>query len=92
MSKAVANLDTAQHKAMARRPKVGIPHQAETLHRAGVNRSSWFLPACEGLYLTQGGPVVTQGAALVAGAVAVPSFNRDAFSAAHPSGWGQQLS
>jgi uncharacterized protein YbcV (DUF1398 family) len=79
LSKAVVNLEAAQHRAMASRPKVGgFPHLAETLRRAGITRSSWFLPACEGLYLTQDGPVVTQGAPLVSGAVDVPTFNQDA--------------
>jgi uncharacterized protein YbcV (DUF1398 family) len=79
MSKAVANLEAAQQRGMATRPRVGgFPHLADTLRRAGVTRSSWFLPACEGLYLTQDGPVVTQGAPLVSGAVAVPPFNQDA--------------
>jgi uncharacterized protein YbcV (DUF1398 family) len=79
MSKAVANLAAAQLQAMATRPKVGgFPHLADTLRRAGVLSSSWFLPACEGLYLTRDGPVVTQGAPLLSGAVDVPPFNQDA--------------
>jgi hypothetical protein len=36
MSKATANLEAAQRRAMATRPKVGgFPHLAETLRRAG---------------------------------------------------------
>jgi uncharacterized protein YbcV (DUF1398 family) len=56
----------------------GFPYLAETLRRAGVTRNSWFLPACESLYLTKDGPVVMQGAPLVAGAADVPRFDRDA--------------
>ena len=79
MSKAVANLAAAQLQAMANRPKVGgFPYLAETLRRAGVTSCSWFLPASEALYLTQDGPVVTQGAPLLTGAIDVPPFDRDA--------------
>jgi uncharacterized protein YbcV (DUF1398 family) len=41
-----------------------------------VTRNLWFLPACESLYLTKDGPVVTQGVPLVSGTVDVPAFNR----------------
>jgi uncharacterized protein YbcV (DUF1398 family) len=83
MSKAIDNLQAAQQRAMAGRPKVaGFPYLAETLKRAGVTRNLWFLPACESLYLTERGPVVTQGAPLVSGMVDVPTFDRDALVAA----------
>jgi uncharacterized protein YbcV (DUF1398 family) len=79
MSKALENLEAAQQRAMAIRPKVdGFPYLADTLRRAGVTSSVWFLPACEALYLTQDGPVVTQGTPLVSGAVDVPTFDKDA--------------
>ncbi len=66
MSKAIENLTAAQKCAMAGRPKVGgFPYLAETLRRAGVMRNLWFLSACESLYLTKDGPVVTQGTPLV---------------------------
>jgi uncharacterized protein YbcV (DUF1398 family) len=79
MSKAIENLQAAQQRAMAGRPKVaGFPYLAETLRRAGVTRNLWFLPACQSLYLTEDGPVVTQGTPMVSGTVDVPSFNRDA--------------
>ena len=79
MSKAIANLQAAQRRAIAGRPKVGgFPYLAETLRRAGVSRNVWFLPACESLYLTADGPVVMQGAPLVTGAADVPPFDRDA--------------
>ncbi|HEY3823185.1 MAG TPA: DUF1398 family protein [Bryobacteraceae bacterium] len=79
MSKAIENLNAAQLRAMAGRPKVGgFPYLAETLRRAGVTRNIWSLPACQSLFLTDDGPVVMQGAPLVSGAVDVPVFDRDA--------------
>jgi uncharacterized protein YbcV (DUF1398 family) len=78
MSKAIENLEAAQRQAMAIRPKVGgFPYLAEALWRAGVTRNVWSLPACQSLYLTEEGPVVTQGAPLVSGTVDVPEFNRE---------------
>jgi uncharacterized protein YbcV (DUF1398 family) len=83
MSKAIENLQAAQQRAMSGRPKVGgFPYLAETLRRAGVTRNLWFLPACQSLYLTELGPVVTQGTPLVAGTVDVPRFDREALVAA----------
>ena len=68
---------------MAVRPKVGgFPYLAEALRQAGVTRNLWFLPACESLYLTDDGPVVTQSEPLVSGIIDVPPFNRDALIAA----------
>ncbi|MGA9882983.1 MAG: DUF1398 family protein [Candidatus Acidiferrales bacterium] len=79
MSKAIENLQAAQQRAMTIRPKVGgFPYLAETLRLAGVTRNLWFLPACQSLYLTQHGPVVTQGTPLVSGTVDVPPFDREA--------------
>jgi uncharacterized protein YbcV (DUF1398 family) len=49
---------------------------------AGVTRNLWVLPACQSLYLTEYGPVVTVGAPLATGTVDVPVFNRDALIAA----------
>ena len=78
MSKAIENLEAAQRQAMAIRPKVGgFPYLAEALWRAGVTRNVWSLPACQSLYLTEEGPVVTQGAPLVSGIVGRPGFNRE---------------
>jgi uncharacterized protein YbcV (DUF1398 family) len=83
MSKAIENLQAAQQRAMSCRPKVGgFPYLAETLRQAGVTRNLWFLPACQSLYLTEHGPVVTQGAPLVTGTVDVPPFDREALIAA----------
>lgn len=77
MSKATENLQAAQQRAMSSRPKVGgFPYLAETLRRAGVTRNLWFLPACQSLYLTESGPVVTMGTPLETGTVDVASFNR----------------
>jgi uncharacterized protein YbcV (DUF1398 family) len=79
MSNAIENLQAAQKRALAVRPKVGgFPYLAEILRRAGVTRNRWFLPACESLYLTKDGPVVTQGTPLVTGTVDVPRFDRKA--------------
>src|SRR5271165_1415250 len=79
VSTATENLQAAQQRAMAGRPKVGgFPYLAETLRRAGATRNQWFLPACQSLYLTQDGPVVTQGIPLLSGTVDVPRFDREA--------------
>src|SRR5271170_4214459 len=79
MSNAIENLESAQKRAMAVRPKVGgFPYLAETLRRAGVTRNVWYLPSCQSLYLTSGGPVVTVSTPLVTGTSEVPAFNRAA--------------
>ena len=79
MSKAVENLEAAQKRAMTNRPKVGgFPYLAETLRRAGVTRNLWSLPACQSLFLTNDGPVMTQGKPLVSGTTDVPAFDREA--------------
>lgn len=79
MSKAIRNLQEAQERAMAIRPKVGgFPYLAEMLRRAGVTRNIWFLPACQSLFLTEVGPVMMQGAPLASGAMDVPPFDREA--------------
>jgi uncharacterized protein YbcV (DUF1398 family) len=79
MSKAIDNLLEALKRAMAGRPRIGgFPYLAETLLRAGVTRNLWFLPACESLYLTSQGPVVTLGTPLASGTVDVPPFDREA--------------
>jgi uncharacterized protein YbcV (DUF1398 family) len=83
MSNAIDNLQAAQQRAMALRPKVGgFPYLAETLRQAGVTRNLWFLPACQSLYLTEEGPVLTLGMPLISGTVDVPPFNREALIAA----------
>src|SRR5580698_7373305 len=79
MSKAIENLQAAQQRAMVGRPKVGgFPYLAETLRRAGVTRNLWSLPACQSLYLTNDGPVVTMGTPLASGTADVPAFDREA--------------
>ena len=79
MSKAIENLQAAQQRAMAIRPKAGgFPYLAEVLRQAGVTRNFWFLPACQSLYLTNDGPVVTQLEPLLSGTAEVPPFDRDA--------------
>jgi uncharacterized protein YbcV (DUF1398 family) len=83
MSKAIDNLQAAQQRALAVRPKAGgFPYLAETLRQAGVTRNLWFLPACQSLYLTEDGPVATLGTPLVSGAADVPPFNREALISA----------
>ena len=75
MSKAIENLDAAQKRAMAIRPKVGgFPYLAEALWRAGVTRNIWSLPSCQSLFLTTKGPVVTQGAPAGLGVRGRPRF------------------
>lgn len=83
MSKAMDNLLAAQQRAMAVRPKAGgFPYLAEALRQAGVTRNLWFLPACQSLYLTELGPVVTMGTPLVSGMADAPRFDREALIAA----------
>lgn len=83
MSEAISNLQAAQQRAMAGRPRVGgFPYLAETLRCAGVTRNVWHLPACTSLYLTNLGALVQQGAPLVVGAVDVPCFDEQALVAA----------
>ena len=79
MSDAIDNLEAALRRALVGRPTVGgFPYLAETLRRAGVTRNFWFLPGCQSLYLTERGPVVSQGVPLVIGTVDVPPFDREA--------------
>jgi uncharacterized protein YbcV (DUF1398 family) len=79
MSKAVDTLNAALRRAFAGKPKVGgFPYLAETLRQAGVTRNLWFLPACQSVYLTSSGPVVTMGTPLVSDTADVPPFDREA--------------
>ncbi len=83
MSRAIENLQAAQKRAMAGRPKVGgFPYLAENLRRAGVTRNLWYLPAGQSLYLSEDGPVVSLGTSLCSGTVDVPAFNKEALVAA----------
>jgi uncharacterized protein YbcV (DUF1398 family) len=83
MSIAISNLQTALHRAMSKRPKIGgFPHLAETLRSAGVVRNIWSLPSCQSLYLTKDGPVMHQGIPLVTGVVDVPKFDETALISA----------
>jgi uncharacterized protein YbcV (DUF1398 family) len=83
MGNAIDNLEVARKRAMAGRPKVGgFPYLAETLRRAGVTRNIWSLPSGQSLYLTEQGPVVSQGTPLVSGTADVPRFDREALIAA----------
>jgi uncharacterized protein YbcV (DUF1398 family) len=79
VSTAIEKLEAAQLRAMAGRPKIGgFPYLAETLRQAGVTRNLWYLPACQSLYLTEDGPVVSIGTPLVSGTADVPRFDREA--------------
>jgi len=83
MGRAIENLQAAQQRAMAGRPKVGgFPYLAETLRRAGVTRNLWYLPACQSLYLTEDGPVVAMGTPLSTGTFDLPPFDREALISA----------
>jgi uncharacterized protein YbcV (DUF1398 family) len=83
MSEAIDNLNKAMQRAMAGRPQVGgFPYLAETLRQAGVKRNLWFLPACQSLYLTEHGPVVSIGTPVAHGTVDVPAFDRGALISA----------
>lgn len=78
MSKAFENLEAAQKRAMAIRPKIGgFPYLVETLRRAGVTRNVWSLPSCQSLFLTSKGPVVMQGTPLVSAIADIPAFDRE---------------
>jgi uncharacterized protein YbcV (DUF1398 family) len=79
MSQAIENPESALQRAFAGRPKVGgFPYLAETLRHVGLTRNLWHLPSCQSLYLTELGPVVTQGAPLLTGTTEVPPFDREA--------------
>jgi uncharacterized protein YbcV (DUF1398 family) len=83
MSKAIENLEAAFQRAMVIRPKVGsFPYLAETLKQSAVTRNIWSLTACQSMYLTELGPVVTIGAQLASGTVDIPPFDRYALVAA----------
>ncbi len=47
-----------------------------------MTRNLWFLPACQSLYLTNDGPIVTQGTPLATGTMDVPLFDREALISA----------
>ncbi len=79
MSNAIENLQAAQQRAMAIRPKVGgFPYLAEVLRQAGVKHNIWQLPACQSVYVTDAGPVVSAMLSLIDGYSEIPGFNREA--------------
>jgi uncharacterized protein YbcV (DUF1398 family) len=76
-SNAIENLQAAQKRAMAIRPKVGgFPVLAEVLRQAGVRRNIWNLPSAESLYLMDQGPVAVIGTPLTSGAAIIPQFDQ----------------
>lgn len=76
---AIDNLNAALQRALAIRPKVGgFPVLAEVLRQAGVVRNVWHLPSAHSVYLTQLGPVVSQGTPLMSGMAAIAPFDEAA--------------
>ena len=55
-----------------------------------MTRNLWFLPACQSLYLTVHGPVITQGEPPLSGTVDVPPFDQEALIAALRTGQAGQ--
>lgn len=79
MTTAIDRLLTAQADAMQRRPQVGgFPTFAAILHRAGVRRNEWTLPAAQSVYVTDAGPVVQLGTPVSSGTDSVPPFDERA--------------
>lgn len=79
MSNPIETLISAQKHAMSIRPKVGgFPYLAEALRQAGITRNIWQLPACQSIFLTKNGPVVSQGTPLFTGNEIIPPFNESA--------------
>lgn len=79
------NLDTALRDAVANRPATqGFPYLAETLRRAGVRTTTWWLPAMQSCYETELGPVVVQSPPppLFDGMADIPPFDDAALMAA----------
>ncbi|MBP7476376.1 MAG: DUF1398 family protein [Pyrinomonadaceae bacterium] len=78
MRNAIENLLAAQQLAMATRPKVGgFPYLAEVLRKAGVKHNIWQLPACQSVYITDAGPVVSVMPSLIDGTANIPDFDRE---------------
>lgn len=90
-SPAMRNLDTALRDAIANRPATqGFPYLAETLRRAGVRTTTWWLPAMQSCYETELGPVVVQSPPLFDGMADIPPFDDVALMAAlHDDQTGQ---
>ncbi|RSS83610.1 DUF1398 family protein [Streptomyces sp. WAC06614] len=83
MSTAIENLRAAQERAATVRPKVGgFPYLAEALRQAGVRTYRCTVPAGASLYVTDAGPVATQTAPIVDGAVDVAPWDEAALVAA----------
>lgn len=79
MTNLIEKLQTAQHYAMANRPKIGgFPYLAECLRKAGVQGNSWELPSCQSIYVMDDGIIVSQGTPLITGMAEVPVFNKEA--------------
>ena len=84
MSKAIDNLQAAQRRAMALRPKVGgFPYLAETFRQAGRRNAQSLVPACMPEPVSdRGGASIDPGHPAISGTSDVPPFNREALIAA----------
>jgi uncharacterized protein YbcV (DUF1398 family) len=83
MTDAIQNLERALDKGAAVRPAIGgFPYLAAALHASGVRRNLWYLPAMQAVYLTDLGPVVSQGEPLLRGTTTIAPFDRDGVVAA----------
>jgi uncharacterized protein YbcV (DUF1398 family) len=78
MSSAIEKLQSAQHKAIQNKPKVGgFPYLAETLRLVGVKSNVWTLPACQSIYYMEDGIIVQQGTPLINNIEEVPSYDQE---------------
>ncbi|MER6448737.1 DUF1398 domain-containing protein [Streptomyces venezuelae] len=79
MSNAIENLKAAQERAAAVRPRVGgFPYLAEALRQAGVRTYHCTVPAGTSVYVTDSGPVVTQGEPIVDGTQDIAPWDEEA--------------
>lgn len=67
-----------RHAAAIRPPVGGFPVLAEVMHRAGIRRNEWTLPAGQSVYVTDAGAAVQTAPPLVSLMSDVPAFDRDA--------------
>jgi uncharacterized protein YbcV (DUF1398 family) len=83
MSTAIDVVQTAQQHGAAIRPATdGFPVYAEALRRSGIRAYVCTVPAASSLFVTDAGPVLSQGAPLVDGLHDVPAFDQDMLLAA----------
>jgi uncharacterized protein YbcV (DUF1398 family) len=75
-------LRPVRHRSAQAQIHLTVIRAPAELVSARTAHNHWFLPACQRLYLTQEGPIVSQGTPLLSGTADVPKFNRDALVAA----------